>query len=222
MAQGLYKLSKTISYGVDLPYLLYLPQGYDGQLKWPLIIFLHGAGERGTDLQGVLSQGLPKRLHQGQDIPFIVVSPQVPPHETWEHYRYDVMALLDHVLASYPVYEDRVYLTGLSMGGFGTWRYLTWYPDRFAAAAPICGGMPWLVDLTYATNRIKHIPIWTFHGAQDSIVPVEYTRQVVNALQAVGGNIKYTEYPDLDHDSWTVTYNNSELYTWFQKHRLQG
>lgn len=221
MAQGLYKLSKTISYGVELPYLLYLPQGYDGQLKWPLILFLHGAGERGSDLQGVLTQGLPKRLHQGQDIPFIVVSPQVPLNETWEHHRHDVMALLDHIQENYPVYNDQIYLTGLSMGGFGTWRYLVWYPDRFAAAAPICGGMPWLVDLSYAVGRIKHIPIWAFHGAKDSIVPVDYTRQMVNALQSVGGDIKYTEYPELDHDSWTVTYNNPDLYTWFRQHKLQ-
>lgn len=222
MAQGLYKLSRTISYGVDLNYLLYLPQGYDGQLKWPLILFLHGAGERGTDLQGVLNQGLPKRLNQGQDIPFIVVSPQVPPNETWEHYRTEVMLLLDHILASYPVYEDQVYLTGLSMGGFGTWGYLTWYPDRFAAGAPICGGLPWLIDKTHAVEQMKHIPIWAFHGAQDSIVPVGYSQIMVNALQEAGGNIRYTEYPDLDHDSWTVTYNNPALYTWFQQYKLQS
>lgn len=219
MPQTAHNFRGTVS--AQLSYLLYLPPEYDGTQKMPLILFLHGAGERGDDLDLAASQGLPKRLLQGADIPFIVVSPQCPLNDTWETHLYNVMALLDHIIETYPVLEDQVYLTGLSMGGYGTWRLVTKFPARFAAAAPICGGMPWLVNPETALSTIRHLPLWVFHGAKDMAVPVEQSRVLVDILKKIGGSIRYTEYPDLQHDSWTVTYNNPELYTWFSKHKRQ-
>ena len=219
MAQSPRKFEKVVSHNVVFNYLLGLPQGYDGRLQWPLILFLHGAGERGDNLDVLASQGLTKRLKQGRDVPFIVASPQCPFDRTWENYLSDLIVFLDSLLESYPIKKDQVYLTGLSMGGYGTWSLARLYPERFAAVAPICGGMPWLIDEQDAAQRLKTTPIWAFHGAKDSLVPVEESRVMVEALKAVGGDVRYTEYPELDHDSWTVTYDNPELYTWFLQHK---
>lgn len=209
-------------YHAQLNYLLYLPPDYNDATKYPLILFLHGSGERGGNIDLVKKHGLPRRLDQGEDIPFIVVSPQCPANESWDNHLHEVVALLDHIIASYSVQTDQVYLTGLSMGGFGTWLLSILYPHRFAAIAPICGGMPPILDMSQAAERIRHIPTWVFHGAQDDVVPANASRNIVAALKTAGGMVTYTEYPDLKHDSWTITYNNPELYTWFLKHRIQS
>lgn len=199
---------------VLLRYSLALPQGYDGVLRWPLILFLHGAGERGNDLSLVKTQALPKWLDRGQDIPFIVAAPQCASNLTWDNYLFVLVDFVKLLVGQLPVKVDQVYLTGISMGGYGTWSLGRLYP--FAAIAPICGGMPWLAD---NVDVLKDTPVWAFHGAQDSVVPVTETRRAVEALRAVGGDVKYTEYPDLDHDCWTVTYDNPTLYEWFLQHK---
>ena len=202
---------------VKLDYLLYLPEDYgkDQNKKWPLILFLHGAGERGNDVQLVAKHGPPKLLAGKTDLPvkqFVVVSPQCPTNGWWQPL--DVIALLDEVSQKYSVDADRVYLTGLSMGGFGTWETASRYPERFAAIAPICGGGD-----PRRVRSLGSMPTWVFHGDKDPTVPVQRSIEMVDALKQAGNEAKFTRYPDAGHDSWTVTYNNPELYQWFLQHK---
>ncbi len=207
---------KEITKTVSLKYLLYLPKGYSEKKdqKWPLMLFLHGAGERGNDINLVKKHGPPKLIDQGKEFPFIVVSPQCPLNSWWPEQVDALTALLDEVQAKYAVDPDRVYLTGLSMGGFGTWTLASRYPERFAALAPICGGGD-----RYLASRLKNVPVWAFHGAKDPVVPVQASKDMVEALKKAGGNVQLTLYPEAQHDSWTETYNNPKLYEWFLSHR---
>jgi len=210
------KFNQALTKTVNLNYLLYLPNDYSSSKQnFPLILFLHGAGERGDDLELVKIHGIPKIVEQGQDFPFIAISPQCPIDKWWvDPWLIEALnALLDQTIANYRVDESRVYLTGLSMGGFGTWYLSMAYPEKFAAIAPICGGgMPWMAF------RIKDVPVWAFHGAIDPVVPVQRSEEIVEALKKIGGNVKFTVYPETGHDSWTETYNNPELYKWFLEH----
>ncbi len=201
---------------VTLKYLVYLPADYDKQEKWPLILFLHGAGERGDDLEAVKKHGPPKLIEHGKQFPFIVVSPQCPKDHWWNSELVTLSALLDEVSAKYKVDPDRVYLTGLSMGGFGTWALAAYSPDRFAALIPICGGGEPLL-----TRAIKHIPVWAFHGAKDPIVPVKRSQDLIDALKRANGDAQITIYPEAQHDSWTATYDNPEIYEWLLAHKRQ-
>jgi len=201
---------------VEANYLLYLPKEYgkDKAGKWPLMLFLHGKGERGEDLEKVKRHGPPKLLARGKEMPFIVVSPQCPGDSWWPAELDMLKALLDEITETCAVDEDRIYLTRLSMGGFGTWALACDQPRRFAAIAPICGrGDPKKV------SRIKHLPVWVFHGAKDRTVPLKGSREMVEALEAAGAEPKFTVYPDAGHDSWTRTYENKELYKWFLTHK---
>ena len=200
------RITKTIT----SRYLLSLPVNYTKQpkKKWPLVLFLHGAGERGNDLQLVTKHGPPKLVAAGCNFSFILVSPQCPAEEWWRPE--DLAMLLDEIEGKYRVDARRIYVTGLSMGGFGTWGLALTYPHRFAAIVPICGGgSPFL-----AARLIKHLPAWVFHGKQDNVVPVALSEEMVVALRKCGGNVKFTVYPKADHDSWTVTYKNPALYRW--------
>ncbi|NLH41425.1 MAG: prolyl oligopeptidase family serine peptidase [Planctomycetes bacterium] len=212
-------LNKDITKHVELKYLLHLPKEYgqDKDRKWPLMLFLHGAGERGNDVNKVKVHGPPKLIEQGKDLPFIVVSPQCPAGSWWTEQIDALTALLDDVQARYAVDTSRVYLTGLSMGGFGSWALGCRYPERFAAVAPICGGGEW-----FLAERLKSVPVWVFHGAKDSVVPVRESREMVDALKRAGGDVQYTEYPEANHDSWTETYNNPKLYEWFLSQHKGG
>ena len=193
-----------------------LPDGYDAEpdRAWPLLLFLHGAGERGDSLEAVTTHGPVKERRAGRDLPFVVVSPQVPAGERWTPGR--VAAALDGALAAYRIDESRVYLTGLSMGGFGTWEAIQKMPGRFAAAVPICGG-----GLPLGVEAAAGVPVWAFHGAMDPVVPIEMSVCMVRALRAAGGDVRFTVYPDAGHDSWTETYADPELYTWLLSHRLE-
>ncbi|MDO1446033.1 prolyl oligopeptidase family serine peptidase [Rhodocytophaga aerolata] len=195
-------------------YLLFLPEGYkkDDGKKWPLMLFLHGSGERGTVLDSVKKHGPPKIVETQKDFPFILISPQCPPNQGWHPPLLD--ALLEEVIQEHNVDTERMYLTGLSMGGYGTWEYATMYPNRFAAIVPICGGGD-----PAKVWSIRNLPIWVFHGAKDQAVPIKQSEDMVNALKNVGNNAKFTVYPEAGHDSWTVTYNNPELYQWLLSHK---
>lgn len=198
---------------VEINYLLYLPEDYDpaSDEKWPLMLFLHGAGERGDSLALVKMQGPPKLVDQGKDFPFILVSPQCPKGQYWSVD--NLKLLLKEIEGTYEVDPDKIYLTGLSMGGYGTWALAMDMPDKFAAIAPICGG-----GQAHRVCAIKHVPTWVFHGAKDDVVPEEESAKMVEALEACDGDVKYTVYQDANHDSWTETYNNPELYEWFLSH----
>ncbi len=207
---------KTITKALSCKYLLYLPEGYgEKKQRWPMILFLHGAGERGDDLKKVKKHGPPKIVGKRTDFPFVVVSPQCPAGDWWTDKVEVLTNLLDDIVSRYDVDTDRIYLTGLSMGGYGTWALAVAYPDRFAAIAPICGGGKW-----FMADRLINVPIWAFHGAKDRVVPLKESEEMVKAIKVRGGEAKLTVYPDAGHDSWTATYDNQELYDWFLKHRI--
>ena len=173
--------------------------------------FLHGAGERGDDIKLLKSTGLPNILEK-KDIPFIVASPQCPSGKQWS--TEILINLIENLLEKYRIDRDRIYLTGISMGGYATWSLSIKYPDMFAAIAPMCGGgSPW------QSYKIKHLPVWAFHGALDRIIPYEKTREMVESLKDFKANVKFTLYPDAEHDCWTRSYNNPELYEWFLQHK---
>jgi predicted peptidase len=212
------QFEKDITVKVKLNYLLYLPEGYaKGGKAWPLLLFLHGAGESGDDLNKVKTHGPPKLIESGKDFPCIVVSPQSPGRRFgWN--TDSLNALLDDVTAKYKVDKDRVYLTGLSMGGYGTWALAAEHPERFAALVPICGG-----GNPADAAKLKDLPIWVFHGGKDRVVPPKNSEGMVQALKDAGAeNVKFTLYPDAGHDSWTETYNNPEVWDWLFKQKRGG
>ncbi len=202
----------TFQIPITMHYLIYLPKDYDGKKPMPLLLFLHGAGERGDDIELVKKHGPPKLIAQGKDFPFIVVSPQCPKGRFWD--ARSLNTLLDNIEQHYAVDSSRIYVTGLSMGGFGTWALAAYAPERFAAIAPICGG-----GEKFWVRKLTHLPIWAFHGEKDSVVPPHRTTELVEQLKKLGGNVKLTLYPDAGHDSWTATYDNPELYEWLLKQR---
>jgi len=213
MSQKACSLLKKVTKQIRCNYLLFLPASYSRtKKKWPLILFLHGAGERGDDLSLVKKHGVPKIVEEDPAFPFIVVSPQCPKDEWWSIEA--LIALLDSLEKKYRIDRTRIYLTGLSMGGFGTWQLAMENPNRFAAIAPICGG-----GNPHLAGRIKHLPIWVFHGAKDEAVPVEEAHQMVDGLRKRGGKARLTIYPKAGHDSWTKTYENKKLYDWFLSHQ---
>lgn len=214
---------KKITRTAELDYLLYLPKGYKkNDEPWPLMLFLHGAGERGTNVDKVTVHGPPKLVKEGKkDFPFILVSPQCPPNRTWRDD--ELIALLDEITAKHNVDTNRVYLTGLSMGGYGTWSLGTKYPERFAAIAPVCGGgerIPVLLASREKKAALQSIGVWAFHGAKDFVVPLEESERMTNALTRAGcKNVKLTVYPEAGHDSWVQAYSEPEIWNWFLAHR---
>jgi predicted peptidase len=211
---------------VPVNYLLYLPAGYGREpgKEWPLILFLHGRGERGDDLALLKRHPLPEMLARQADFPFIVVSPQLSLDQLWWSAMIDPLnTLLDQVVARYAVDSRRIYLTGLSMGGFGTWEFALRYPERFAAIVPIAGG--WQEYSLQAPQNIcalKNVPTWVFYGAQDTIVNPMQSQVLVAALQACGGEVRSTVYPDADHEgSWRRAYADPQLYAWLLEHSLK-
>lgn len=219
--------AKTFTEKVSVQYTLFLPQGYDvnGKKKWPLMMFLHGSGEREGNIWRANFHGPTKYIEKHPDFPFILVSPQCPPGSKWSDDA--LMGLLDEVIAKNRVDTNRVFLTGLSMGGYGTWSLATTYPERFAAVAPICGGegkigiVLSMMDKTKAA-ALKKLPIWAFHGAKDNVVDVTESERMVAAMKKIGDrNVKLTVYPEATHNSWTQTYDKPELYEWLLGHKLQ-
>jgi predicted peptidase len=215
MSQQPQSFQATIQKNVTLEYLLYLPPGYQssGQ-KWPLVLFLHGIGERGADLELLKLHGIPKVIADGMDFPFLMISPQCPEDTVWSNELDALHALLENIIETYQVDKSRIYLTGLSMGGFGTWHLAATYPSMFAAIVPICGGTTPFVGFPEKIKILKNVPVWTFHGAEDEVVPLQGSQELVDMLIAHQGDVKFTIYPDTDHDSWTQTYENPELYKW--------
>ncbi len=196
-------------------YLLALPAEYDRQQeqKWPLVLFLHGSGERGDDIEKVKIHGPPKLVAAGKEFPFVLVSPQCESGSRWN--AQELAKLVDHLANTYRIDRQRLYVTGLSMGGSGTWSLVSEYPKLFAAAIPICGRG----DLANVPKFAK-LPIWIFIGAKDRAETVQNCETMAAELKKVGGDVQLKVYPDLPHDCWTVTYENPEVYDWLLKQRL--
>jgi len=220
LRQSAVSFGATLS--VSLRYLLYLPTGYDPEspARWPLMLFLHGAGERGDDLERVASHGPCRIVRDGVDFPFILVSPQCPEGATWNPET--LLALLDDLERRHRVDPTRIYLTGLSMGGFGSWALALRDPARFAAVAPICGGVSFM-DIANAfgsrAGAAASLPVWTFHGEADTVVPVEETVRAVEELRRRGNaDVRLTLYPGVGHESWSRAYGSPELFDWFLSH----
>jgi predicted peptidase len=208
-------LMKEGTDSVVIGYLVYLPKGYESSKEsWPMILFVHGGGERGYEPDTLRRHGLPKLIEKGMNLPFIVVSPQCPPRPTWPKFIDSINVLLNKVIKEYKIDTTRIYLTGLSMGGIVTWNYAEIYPDRFAAIAPLCG---W-GDTTRAA-ALKDLPIWAFHGAKDTLAPLQGSTKMKELVEKAGGKVKLTIYPDLGHSIWRETYSNPELYDWFLQHK---
>jgi predicted peptidase len=213
-----------------LPYRLLKPVSPSALEVFPLIIFLHGSGERGNDNEAQLKYMTDLFLdskYRGK-YPCYVLAPQCPKKNVWADYNRDgtlskepatparlVMELVDKISSEFAIDSSRIYITGLSMGGYGTWDLLARYPGKFAAAVPICGGG----DVQTA-SRIKHIPLWAFHGAKDPVVPPSQSRKMIKALQQAGGSPGYTEYPDIEHTSWVQAYQEPHLVPWLFKQKL--
>lgn len=195
---------------VEMEYLLYLPDGYENDTtkKWPLMLFLHGAGEQGTDLSKVKAHGPAMHVDQGKKYPFILVSPQA--QRGWKTEM--LFNLLTSISKEKRVDTDRIYLTGLSMGGFGTWDLAMKHPELFAAIVPICGGGD-PKDIW----KLRHMPVWCFHGEKDQIVPIKSSERMVNALKEYCSNVQFTVYPDVWHDSWKKAYEDPKLYEWLSE-----
>ena len=213
--------------GFTLPYRLLKPKDHDPQVKYPLVLFLHGAGECGNDNFKQLVHGM--NDFASDEImtkhPAFVIAPQCPEGRKWVEVDWRLEAhalpespsvsleatlrLIDALQKEFAIDPSRIYFTGLSMGGYGAWDALARKPELFAAAAIICGGG----DPAVAA-RFKNVPIWAFHGDQDDVVKPQRSREMIEALKAAGGIPKYTEYKGVGHDSWTRTYSNPELYAW--------
>jgi len=216
LRQTVGQVDKEITLKVKLQYLVYLPPTYkDDNKEWPLVLFLHGAGERGYDLNFVNRNGPTKLVEEGKDFPFIMVSPQCPLGQRWDEN--ELSTLLDEIERIYRVDKSREYITGLSMGGEGTWKLIMLEPDRFAAAAPVCGrtGSSYL-----DACKLKNLPIWVFHGAMDDVVSLDESVRMVKALEQCGNDVRFTIYPKANHNAWDETYNNEELYKWLLGHSL--
>jgi predicted peptidase len=208
--------SHSTSVKARIHYLSFLPKSYSAKGdKVPLIVFLHGSGERGSDLNKVKAWGPPAIVERDPDFPFMVVSPQVPDGQWWDAYL--LKSMLDDVLKRYNVDRKRVYLTGISMGGYGAWDFAARYPDYFAAVAPICGG-----GIPRLAGRLKDIPVWAFHGLKDDAVPEQESARMVEALKAEGGKVKYTVLPEAGHiEAWVHAYGEAGLFDWFAQQRRQ-
>jgi predicted peptidase len=212
-------VSKTFknASGAESPYTVFVPHSYDGVKQVPVILFLHGAGETKGGKQQPVAVGIgPAIKKRDKDFPFLVVIPQSE-KRTWQAASEDgqrALAILDTVLKEYKTDPQRQYLTGLSMGGYGTWSIATANPTRFAAIAPICGG-----GSPKQAAKIKDLPCWCFHGGADPTVKPAQSRSMMKALWEAGGHPNYTEYPGVGHNSWDRAYATNDLYDWFLKHK---
>jgi predicted peptidase len=215
--RSLHRLTLQDPVADHVNYLLYVPAAYakDAAAQWPLILFLHGSEQRGDNPALLDGMALLDFAQKEKDFPFIAVFPQCPRNTHWPPGI--VKKVLDAVELKLRIDRERVYLTGFSMGGFGTWQTAAAFPRTFAAIAPI-SGMSDLPDVP----RLKDVPVWAFHGALDENVPVTESRKMIETLWKSGAPAQLTVYPSLAHDCWTITYRDSRLYLWFLDHSLSG
>lgn len=196
-------------------FLIYLPKKYSKQRTWPLLLFLHGKGQRGDDIQRVAKIGPPNRIAHGKQLPMIVVSPQCPDGDVWQPEL--LLALLEHLHKEYRIDSERIYIGGYSMGAYGGWELIAMAPERFAAAVPVAGGGD--VDLA---DRLTEMPIWAFHGACDAVIPLEESQRMVEAIQTRGDKAKLTILEDEGHNICDAVFSRDDVYAWLLEHRRKG
>lgn len=232
-------LNRTVRIGAAThPYVVFVPAAWEPARRWPVVLFLHGAGERGSDGWRQTAVGLGAAIRRNADVfaEVIVVFPQAPEGTAWMGEPVAAaMGALEATVREFSGDRDRLYLTGLSLGGYGSWYLATTHPERFAAIVPICGG---IVKPPTAANVRDHplaaasetpyaavaaavpdVPIWIFHGADDPVIPVSESRRMARALEAAGREIRYTEYPGVGHNAWDPAYADPELWSWFLAQR---
>ena len=198
-----------------LTYTVRYPEGFEEGKQYPTILFLHGAGTRWTSLETLEGNAISRYAQANADFPFVVVMPLCTEEtwfDLWQQLK-DLVALLQNTPW---VDASRLYLSGNSMGGYGTWQLAISVPDAFAAMIPVCGG-----GMYWDAGRLKKIPVWAFHGALDTTVLPEESQKMVDAVNKRGGNAKLTIYPNNTHDAWTDTYSNPEVYAWLLQHRKE-
>lgn len=236
MKTGFIKKSTPV-HGTPERYTVYVPEDYTADKQWPLIVFLHGAGERGDDNEAPRMQGIAEVIEKTPErVPAIVLIPQCPKDQIWNTRHDQLEALMATTRDEYNIDDARIYLTGLSMGGYGTWLWGALHTDTFAALIPICGGgdphdIQKLLDvgggnpygsMASRLRALATVPIWAFHGAEDEAVPVDRSRFMVEEIKKRGGNVKYTEYEGVGHNSWDKAYQESDAIEWLLKQRKQG
>jgi predicted peptidase len=212
-AQTAHSFEAEIKVKVEGRYMLYLPDDYERSAqKYPLVLFLHGRGESGTNLDAVNVNGPGREIADGRKFPFIMISPQTLEQQFWDVHM--LTALLNKIEKDYRVDKKREYVTGLSMGGHGTYALAAYQPTRFAAIAPVCGAG----DLDIAP-RLTHVPIFAVHGEKDDTVPCEKDQQLIDAIRRLGGDAKIEIVANAGHDVWTRTYAGNEIYDWLLSHK---
>lgn len=217
-SRGIQDLGLTVTLQATYRYLLHepAPLASAGAADRPVVFFFHGKGERGDDVRLLERHGPPKLIAAGRVFPFLVISPQCPVDGYWP----EAPALPEFVAAAVARHRAdpaRVYLTGMSMGGFGVWSLAQRHPERYAAILPVCGGG----EARWAP-RLRDVPAWVFHGAKDPVIPAARSVEMVEAVRAAGGTPRFTLYPEAAHDAWTETYANEEIYTWLLAQRRPG
>lgn len=209
----MYFEEKTIG---EIHYLVRYPNGFDNKKKYPVILFLHGAGGRGTDLEIVKSSPYFSITETYADFPFITVAPQCSAG-TWFDLFETLKVLVCRIAGEQYTDRERFYVMGASMGGYATWQIAMSMPEYFAAIVPICGG-----GMYWYAGQLKNVAVWAFHGAKDSTVLVDESQKMVDAANRAGGNARLTVYPENAHDSWSDTYKNSKVFQWFLQHRNEN
>ena len=202
---------------VDLGYILYLPAEYENiDRSFPLVLFLHGAGERGDDLEKIKIHGIPRLISEGRTFPFICIAPQCPEGGYWDRPEYvsTLISLVKEMEKEHSVDSNRIYCTGLSMGGLGTLAMAIREPKLFSAIIPVCGG----ADMENI-HKLSELPIWLFHGDRDDVIPLDNSIAIYQDLRLVNEHIFLTVYGDVYHDSWTETYENDDTYDWLLKYK---
>lgn len=198
-----------------VPFLLSLPEPYAKSNAWPLMLFLHGRGESFGPLSILKKWGPPRRVENGYPLPYILASPQCPTNESWAQpgQQRKLVELLDHLIVTLKVDTNRIYLAGLSMGGYGSWRLAADHPDRFAAVVPVCGG-----GKPEDADKLKNLPIWVWHGTEDRAVPLQRSEEMLSALRAAGSQtIRFTVLESIGHNSWEAAFASPDLYDWLDR-----
>ena len=197
----------------NLNYRIFLPKDYSKDKKYPLMVCLHGAGERGTDLDKACNIGIPSYITKGMmSLDCIVLAPQCENNKIWNHYVFVLKELIEKICNEYNVDEDKITMTGMSMGGYGTWEFALTFPHMLAGIAPICGG-----GVAWRASALKGMPIWAFHGNADNVVSIEQSIDMVNSARKNGALVKFTIFDNVQHNSWDEAYLETKVIDWLLK-----